>query len=197
VPFTGGCLLRSEESVSLLALVSPGGWQRLDLAVVTRKSVNSAFAKNEAELSVLVLAELLQVLSDLHSLFDQVVEVLGDGGGEAGLLQDSEDFASRDALHLGNSVRIPHGHTNLGGSGSFTGQLHNLVNNVVGGDAHPGGSSLSVREASAGNTFALRVHTAHCFFVYYLIIIIAETQPLSYKHPFPPSSSILNKSTLQ
>ena len=96
--------LCSEKSVRLLALVSPRRGQRLHLAVVTSKSVNSAFAKNEAELSVPVSAELLQMLSDLHSLFDQVVEVLGNGGSEAGLLQDSEDFASRDALHLGNSV---------------------------------------------------------------------------------------------
>ena len=105
--------VRSKESVSLLALVSPGGRQRLDLAIVASQSVNSAFAKNEAELCVLVLAELLQVLSDLHSLFDQVVEVLGDGGSEAGLLQDSEDFASRDRLHLGDSVGVSHGHANL------------------------------------------------------------------------------------
>lgn len=65
--------------------------------------MDSAFNKNKSKLSVLVASALLQMLSDVHSLLNQVIQILGDLGSETLLLQDSEDFASGDALDLWNT----------------------------------------------------------------------------------------------
>lgn len=86
------------------ALVAPVGGQVADLAVVPREAVDPGLDENEAELGVLVLAVALEVLADgdglgglvrataredrrgrkrCAHLLDQVVEVLGELGGEA------------------------------------------------------------------------------------------------------------------
>jgi hypothetical protein len=145
----------SDEGVSFLGLVSPGGWERLDIAVVASESVDSALNKNESELGVLVLTALLQMLSDVHSLFDKVVEVFGDLWGEADLLQDSEDFASSDALHLWETLRVSESHTDSRGRVTLLGELRDRVNDVVGGDTNPAWCGLSVWEASTSDTLAL------------------------------------------
>ena len=75
--------------------------------------MDSALDKNESKLSVLVASALLQMLSDVHSLFDQVVQILGDLGSETLLLQDSEDFASSDALDLWNTNCVSECDANL------------------------------------------------------------------------------------
>ncbi len=74
--------------------------------------MDSALDKNESELSVLVASALLQMLSDVHSLLDQVVQILGDLGRTL-LLQDSEDFASGDALDLWNTNCVSECDANL------------------------------------------------------------------------------------
>ena len=122
----------SDESVGLLGVVPPGWGKGLGVAVVACKSVDTGLNANESELGVLVLSEFLQVLSDLQGLLDQVVEVFGDLRGEAVLLQDSEDFVASNALHLGNAVAISQSNTDLGGHHTLLGELHNLINEVVG-----------------------------------------------------------------
>merc|ERR1719223_1876921 len=111
------------------------------------------------------------MLSDVHSLFDQMVQIFGDLGSESGLLQDSQDFAAGHAFHLWNSVAIAEGDADLGGGASLLGELHDLLNEVISGNLNPAWGCLAVREASAGDTLALGVHSAHIVFVYYLIII--------------------------
>ena len=51
--------------------------------VVTSETVNTALDQNQAELGVAVLSVALQVLSHGHSLLDQEVHVLGDGGSQS------------------------------------------------------------------------------------------------------------------
>ena len=104
---------RSDEGVSLLGLVPPGWWKRLDITVVAGESVDSALGQNESEFGISVLSTLLQVLSDANSLFDQMVQVFWDLWCETILLQDSEDFATSDAFDLRDSVTIPESNTNL------------------------------------------------------------------------------------
>ena len=156
--------LNSDQSVSLLRVVPPGGRESLGVAVVASQSVDTGLNHNESELGVSVLSELLQVLSDLESLLDQVVEVFRDLGGQARLLQDSEDFAAGDALHLGDSVAISESNTDLGWGEALLGELDNLINEVVRRNSNPAWSRFSVREASACDTLALRVHSAHFVF---------------------------------
>ena len=78
------------------------------------------FDKNEAELGVhFVLAVTLHVLAHGHSLLDEAVEVLGEGGREPLALQDAEDLGVGDGGHLSNAVVITEKHANLGGVRPF------------------------------------------------------------------------------
>ena len=56
----------------------------------------------------------LHVLAHGHSLLDEAVEVLGEGGREALALQDAEDLGVGDGGHLSNAVVITEKHANLG-----------------------------------------------------------------------------------
>ncbi len=127
----------SDEGVGLLGIVSPGGRERLNVAVVASESVDARFNENKSELGILVLSELFQMLSDCDCLFYQVVEVLGDLRGETVLLQDSENLAASDTLNLGDAVGVTKSDTNLGGAGSLLGQFDNLLNDVVTADLDP------------------------------------------------------------
>ena len=126
--------------------------------------MDAGLDENESELGALILAELLQMLPDLESLLDEMVEVLGDLGGKTGLLQDSENFAASDALALGDAVAISESHTNLRWGEALLRELDNLINEVVAGDAHPGWCCFPVREAPTCDSLALRVHSAHFVF---------------------------------
>ena len=122
----------SDQSVSLLGVVPPGRWRRLDVAIVASKSVDSALNKNESELGVLVASALFQVLSDVHSLLDQMVQVFRDLRSQADFLQDSEDFAASDALDLWDSDLVSESDTNLGRSVPLLGELDDGVYQLVG-----------------------------------------------------------------
>jgi len=93
--------------------------------------VDSALDENESELAVLILSVSLQVLSNVDSLLDQVVEVLWDLRSEAVLLQDSEDLVAGDSLNLGNTVVVSKDDTNLRGRGALLGELNNLFNQFI------------------------------------------------------------------
>ena len=99
--------------------------------------MDSAFNENQSELGVLVASAFLQVLSDVHSLLDQMVKVFWDLRGEANFLQDSEDFAAGDALHLWNTNSVSKSDTDLRWRVAFLGELNNGVNDVVGGYINP------------------------------------------------------------
>ena len=75
--------------------------------------MNTTLHKNELVLLVLVLPVLLEVLSHDHSLLDEVVEILGDVGGETILLQDAEHALSSHRSDLGNSVGVTEDDPNL------------------------------------------------------------------------------------
>lgn len=51
--------------------------------VVPRKTMDTTLNQNQAEFRVLVLAVDLEVLANGDSLFDEVIQVLGYGRGEA------------------------------------------------------------------------------------------------------------------
>ncbi len=150
-----------DEGISLLGLVLPGRMQLLGRSVVASESVDSAFDENESELAVLVLSVSLQVLSNVDSLLDQVVEIFGNLGGESVLLQDSEDLVSSDTLDLGDAVVVSKDDTDLRGRGALLGELNNLFNQFVSGDLNPAGGSTSGGEASASNTLTIGVHSTH------------------------------------
>jgi len=117
--------------------------------------VDSAFDEDESELAVLILSVSLQMLPDVDCLLDKMVQVFGDLGGEAVLLQDSQDLVTSDSLNLGDAVVVTEGHTDLGRGGALSGQLNNMIDQFVGGDLHPARRSAPERETSASNTLAI------------------------------------------
>ena len=75
--------------------------------------MNTALDKNKTELGVLVLAVSLKMLANRHGLLDELVEILRKLGCKSFLLQDTKDGATRDVLHLCNSVTITKHNTDL------------------------------------------------------------------------------------
>ena len=67
---------------------------------VPGQSVDSALDKNQPELGVFVLPVSLQMLPDGDGLLDQVVHVLGQLGGHALPLEDTQDLVAGDESHL-------------------------------------------------------------------------------------------------
>merc|ERR1740117_2669904 len=104
----------SDKGVGLLGVVSPGGGEGLNVAVVAGESVDSALNANEAELGVSVLAELFKMLADSNGLLDEHVQVFGNLGGKTVLLEDSENLGAGDTLNLGDTVGISKSNTDLG-----------------------------------------------------------------------------------
>ncbi len=119
------------EGISLLGLVLPGGRELLGGSVVASQSVNSALDEDESELAVLILSVSLQVLPNVDSLLDEVVEVLGNFGSETVLLQDSENLVTSNTLNLGDTVVVSEDDTDLRRRGALLGELNNLFDQFI------------------------------------------------------------------
>lgn len=76
-------------------------------------------------------------------------------------LTNSENLVSGDNLDLCDSVAIPQDNTNLRWSGTFTGELGDLINNLVGGGLQPCWSSAGVWNGRGRNALAVAVHATH------------------------------------
>ena len=98
----------------------------LDSSVVSSQSVYSALNHDQSELRIGVLSVLLQMLSHVNSLLDQMVKILGELGGGSVFLQDSQDLASGNRLDLRDSVLISEEGSNLGWSETSLGELDDL-----------------------------------------------------------------------
>jgi len=151
----------SDDGAGSSGLVLPGGGQDTDGLVVTGKTVDSGLNENEAELGVLVLAVALKVLADSNSLLDEHVQILGKLGGEAVGLQDSEDSVTGDNLDLGNAVGVTEDDTDLRRGSTLSGELADLVDDLVGGSLQPRGGGAGVGESGGRNALALAVKSAH------------------------------------
>ena len=93
--------------------------------------MDTGLHQNEAELAVTVLAVELQVLAHGHRLLDEVVQVLGDLGGQAQALQDTQDGGAVDCLHLGDAVLVTQQDTDLGGGRALASCLGHELNHLL------------------------------------------------------------------
>lgn len=109
----------------------------------------------------LVVPVALEVLSDGDSLLDQVVKIFRNGRGESVGLEDPENLVSSNALDLGNSVGIPEDNTDLRWGETLTGELEDVVGDLVGGQFQPTGSRSLVGQSRPGDTFVGVVHSSH------------------------------------
>lgn len=66
-----------------------------------------------------------------------------------------------DNLDLGNTVGVTENDTNLRGSSTLTGELADLLNDLLGGNLQPGGSGARVREGAGRHALTLAVKSTH------------------------------------
>lgn len=66
-----------------------------------------------------------------------------------------------DNLDLGNAVGVTEDDTNLRGGSTLTGELANLVDDLLGGGLQPGGSGARVGDGGGRHALALAVKSTH------------------------------------
>ena len=137
---------------------------RLELAgsaVVSSQAVDTGLHKNESEFAILVLPEDAKMLSNGHSLLHELVQVLGDGRGQAVLLEDAQDLAAGHRLDLSDALAITKDDTNLGRGKTLLGELANAVLNIGGGLLHPRSRGALVGDGTLRDTLSRCVHASH------------------------------------
>ena len=95
------------------------------------------------------------MLANRHSLLDEVVEILRDGGSKTVGLQDTEDLASGNVPDLPNTLGITELTTNLRGGHTLVSELADLLADLVVGDLQPRRSPAAVRDGGSGDTFSM------------------------------------------
>lgn len=73
---------------------------------------------------------------------------------------DAQQHTS-DSLDLGDTVAVTEDNTDLRGRSTLSGELADVVDNLVGSDLNPGSGGARVRESRRGNTLSLGVKTTH------------------------------------
>ena len=66
-----------------------------------------------------------------------------------------------DNLDLGNAVRVTEDDTNLRRSGTLSGELADLLDDLLGGGLQPRGDGARVGDGGGGNALALAVKSTH------------------------------------
>jgi len=89
--------------------------------------MNLGLDENQAELLVLILSVLFQMLPHGECLFNQAVQILWKLGGKTKCSQDSDNLVSSDVLYLTNSMRISKETTNLRRSQALPGKFADVV----------------------------------------------------------------------
>ena len=77
-----------------------------------------------------------------------------------------------DKLDLGDTVAVAKDNTNLRGSGTLTGELGDLLNNLLGGGLQPRRSGARVGESGGRNALSLAVKSTHL--VGFVLVVAAE-----------------------
>ena len=74
-------------------------------------------------------------------------------------LEDSEDLVSGNALDLGDTVRVTENDTDLGWGETSSGELEDLVGDLLRGGLGPRRLRTTVRESRGAHTLSFRVHS--------------------------------------
>ena len=76
--------------------------------------MDSRLDEDQSEFAISVSSLLLDMLSNVNSLLDQVVEILGQGRSDSIDLENSKNLRSGDSFNLRNTVLISKENTDLG-----------------------------------------------------------------------------------
>eukprot|EP00591_Stephanopyxis_turris_P007578 CAMPEP_0195514158 /NCGR_PEP_ID=MMETSP0794_2-20130614/5625_1 /TAXON_ID=515487 /ORGANISM="Stephanopyxis turris, Strain CCMP 815" /LENGTH=142 /DNA_ID=CAMNT_0040642337 /DNA_START=136 /DNA_END=565 /DNA_ORIENTATION=- len=100
--------------------------------------MNTTLDQNQPKLAILILPVPIQMLTNLHRLLDQHVQILGDLRGESTRFQDAHDLLSSDGFDLCDAVRVTQNNSDLGWSESLLGEFAHVFFYVEGRDFEPG-----------------------------------------------------------
>ena len=123
--------------------------------------MDTGLNKNQVELAILVIAMLLKMLPDGHSLLDEVVEILRQSGGEAVDLQDAQDLGACHCLDLTDSVRVTQHHSDLSWAQTLLREFADGIAQFAWGGLEPRWGSTLVWNSTAANTLSGIVHATH------------------------------------
>jgi hypothetical protein len=123
--------------------------------------VDTTLDEDKTELGVLVLTVSLKMLTNLNSLLDKHVKILGDLGGKSVSLEDTNNLLSSNGMNRGDTVGITKHNTNLRRTKTLLGKLAYVLLNISGRDLGPRGRGALVRLGTLRDTLSRCVHTSH------------------------------------
>ena len=145
--------------------------------------MNTALDKNKTELGVLVLAISLKMLANRHGLLDELVKILRKLGCKSFLLQDTKDGATRDVLHLCNSVTITKYNTDLTRLQSLLREFAHESLDLSRGGLEPRRRRSSVRKSGFALSFSVICVCVCCelrvYFFFVMSVDVIERRILS------------------
>jgi len=137
------------------AVVLPLRWQLFLFLVVASQSLQTRLDENQAEFRVGVFAVFLEVLANVDSFADEVMQILRESGSEAFDLQDAKNLGVGDGLHAGNTVGITEHHADLRRSHALLRIGYNIAGNLCRLGVAPFWRRATVRQRRACHTFAI------------------------------------------
>lgn len=168
--------------------------------VVARQTVDTRLNENETELRVHVLAVALKVLAHRDgtllpwlaekqfflSTYDKVVKILRNFRCETLSLQDTNNLVTRNEADLCNAAAVTQVCADLRRRHTLTGQLDNLLDNLLRRRLQPRRRAAAVRQRRLGDTLTLRMHTTHDVWksVSEIVLFFSNTA-----HPRTPASA--------
>jgi len=123
--------------------------------------MNSALTKNESKFRVLVLAVAIKMLTDGHSLLDEMVKIFWNIRGQAVAFQNPENLGSRNGVNLRNAKAIPESDANLRRGEAFFCELADVICNVLWLHLQPRRWAAAIRSCRRGDTLTTSIHATH------------------------------------
>ena len=101
------------------------------------------------------------MLAHGHSLLDEAVQVLGEGGREALALQDAEDLGVGHGVDLRHAVVVTEQNADLGRGHALLRELGDDIAHLRAGDLQPGRGGALVGQSGTAHALAGSVHATH------------------------------------
>merc|ERR1719499_1217358 len=123
--------------------------------------MDATLHEDKAELRILVLPVLVQVLPDGDCLLDEEVKVLWEVRGKTIGLEDAQDLAACDVTHEWDAETVAQGHADLRRGEALLCQFADVVADVLRLHLHPCRGLASVRDCRRRDTLAFAIHAPH------------------------------------
>ena len=142
-------------------LVLKAGGQLAAEAVVSGQSMDAGLDENESKLAILVLLVSIEVLPDGDGLLDEHIQILGDLGGEASLLEQAQDLGTGHKLDLGDALVITEHSADLRGREALLGEFAHLVLDLGGRRLQPRRGGALVGQRATADALSGSMHASH------------------------------------